>query len=184
MKKFFLFAAVAMLAVGSVVIFADEDNEHERKEVYHKKSYLVSGNTKLYKNECGACHMAYQPEFLPKRSWKKMMLTLEDHFGTDATLEKEEFQQILEYLLENASDNKAVYGDIGKMGKRIYPNTSPLRISETPYFKKEHREIPKRFIKQKAVKSLANCNACHTNAQSGSYSEKEIYIPNYGRWDD
>lgn len=173
MKKFFLFAAVVMLAVGSVVIFADEDNDYERKEVYHKKSYLVSGNTKLYKNECGACHMAYQPQFLPKQSWKKIMQTLDDHFGVDATLDLEESKQIAEYLFTNAS-----YKNIDENRKVL------LRITEKRDFKREHREIPKRFIKQKSVKSLANCNACHTNAQSGSYSEKEIYIPNYGRWDD
>ncbi|MCC6543576.1 MAG: hypothetical protein IT392_03630 [Nitrospirae bacterium] len=34
------------------------------------------------------------------------------------------------------------------------------------------------------VKSLINCNACHTRAAAGSYDELEIKIPGFGRWDD
>ena len=49
---------------------------------------------------------------------------------------------------------------------------------------REHREIPKKLILQPEVKSFANCNACHTKAESGSYREREIRIPNYGRWED
>ena len=166
------------LLVGSITLYGDDDR---KKQPYTSEA---SKDFQLYKTECGACHMAYQPEFLPKRSWEKMMRTLADHFETDATLDKEESEQILAYLLRNAADSKPVYGDIGKMGKRIEPKTIPLRISETPYFKKEHREISKRLITQKEVKSIANCTACHTKAESGDYSERNIFIPNYGKWDD
>jgi len=166
------------LFLGGTALYADSD---EKKQIYNQEKSKAS---LLYKTECGACHMAYQPEFLPKRSWKKMMNTLADHFDTDASLDKEEAKEILAYLLRNAADAKPVYGDIGKIGKRIKPNTTPLRISETPYFKKEHREIPKRLIVQKEVKSIANCAACHTKAKSGDYSEHNIFIPNYGKWDD
>ncbi|MDH5218993.1 MAG: diheme cytochrome c, partial [Gammaproteobacteria bacterium] len=40
----------------------------------------------LYKEECSACHMAYQPGLLPARSWEKMMDNLADHFGENAEL--------------------------------------------------------------------------------------------------
>jgi hypothetical protein len=53
-----------------------------------------------------------------------------------------------------------------------------------PYFIRKHREIPRRIIKQKEVKTLSNCTACHTTAEKGVYSERAIRIPNYGRWDD
>ena len=171
-------AITITLIMGSVSIYADNDR---KKQPYTSE---VSKASQLYKTECGACHMAYQPEFLPKRSWKKMMQTLEDHFETDATLDKEEHKQILAYLLRNAADSKPVYGDMGKMGRRIDPNSTPLRISGTPYFKKEHREIPKRLISQKEVRSIANCTACHTKAENGDYSERNLFIPNYGKWDD
>ena len=169
----------AMLLLGSV-LYADDD-KYERNQPYTAETGKA---TALYKTECGACHIAYQPKFLPKRSWEKTMRTLSDHFETDATLEKEEYEVIISYLLRNASDAKHVYGDIGKMGRKIPADQTPLRISEIPYFKKEHREIPKRLILQKEVKSIANCAACHTKAEQGNYSESTIFIPNYGKWDD
>ena len=58
-----------------------------------------------------------------------------------------------------------------------------LRISQTPHFVKEHREITQKMITQPEVKSIANCTACHTKAETGSYREREIHIPNYGRWE-
>jgi nitrate/TMAO reductase-like tetraheme cytochrome c subunit len=36
------------------------------------------------KQECGTCHMAFQPGFLPARSWNRIMDGLADHFGEDA----------------------------------------------------------------------------------------------------
>ena len=157
------------------------DNDRKKKQPFTVETSKAS---LLYKTECGACHMAYQPEFLPIRSWEKTMRTLADHFKTDATLDKEEYDIIKAYLLSNASDTKSVSGDIGKMARRIKADQTPLRISETPYFKKEHREIPKHLIIQKEVKSIANCVACHTKAEKGNYSEHNIFIPNYGKWDD
>jgi mono/diheme cytochrome c family protein len=140
----------------------------------------------LYRQECAACHMAYQPEFLPKRSWKKMMSdkALQDHFGTDATLEESDRQKIAAFLEANSADSKATGKYFRKIARSIPDRATPLRISETPYFKKEHREIPRRLITQTEVKSIANCAACHRTADKGYYGERDIVIPNYGRWDD
>ena len=128
--------------------------------------------------------MAYQPEFLPKRSWKKMMSGLEDHFGVDATVEAEDEKMLSVYLRDNAADSKRVGKHFAKTAASIGANDAPLRISNTPYFKKEHSEIPQKYIDQKELKSIANCNACHQTAQQGDYRERGIFIPNYGPWDD
>ena len=40
----------------------------------------------LVKKECGSCHMAFSPQLLPKRSWQKLIDTLADHFGENASL--------------------------------------------------------------------------------------------------
>jgi len=199
MKKLILLIIAGILAV-SFVMAEDEDKyekEYKEKTFFEKlfKKFKEEEDKPtttrtlvqiepLYKQECGACHMPYQPEFLPKRSWKKMMATLEDHFGVDATLEKEDEEKILKYLLANAADSKKVYGEFNEFLESIPKNKTPLRISEIPYFKKEHRKIPKKYISQKEVKTIANCNACHKKAQSGDYSERYIDIPNYGRWED
>ncbi|MDK9694692.1 MAG: diheme cytochrome c [Sulfurimonas sp.] len=48
----------------------------------------------------------------------------------------------------------------------------------------KHRELSAKHIEQKEVKSLANCMACHTKSDKGSYNEREINIPNFGKWED
>ena len=138
----------------------------------------------IYQKECGSCHMAYQPQFLPQRSWNKMMKNLDNHFDVDATLDANDNKMILAYLISNAGDVKSGTKHFAKMSNSVASNETPLRISQTPYFLREHRGVPKRFIEQKEVKSLANCSACHTTATQGNYSERAIKIPNYGRWED
>ncbi|MBV5278774.1 MAG: cytochrome C, partial [Campylobacteraceae bacterium] len=44
------------------------------------------------------------------------------------------------------------------------------------------RKIALKLIEQKEVGTLANCMACHTSANKGNYSERNIVIPNYGSW--
>ena len=167
MKKYLIAATIAALLSG-VSLFAQDAKMAE----------------KTYQKECGVCHMAYQPQFLPQRSWNKMMKGLGNHFDVDATLDANEYKTILIYLTNNAGDGKFVNKHFTRISNSVASNETPLRISQTPYFLREHREIPKRFIEQKEVKSLANCSACHTTASQGSYSQRAIKIPNHGKWED
>ena len=48
---------------------------------------------------------------------------------------------------------------------------SPLRITELPHWVKEHREVAASEWKQSAVRSKANCTACHTGAERGYYED-------------
>ena len=138
----------------------------------------------LYIKECGSCHFAFQPGLLPEKSWLKLMNNLENHFDTDASLVKEDYDKLIEYLRINSSDKAMQYKRSRKMTQSISSYEPPLKITEVPYFIRKHREIPKRLITQNEVKTLSNCTACHTTAQKGIYSERAINIPNYGRWDD
>jgi mono/diheme cytochrome c family protein len=180
MLKLLNLSVAALILVGGVYLYAEE-NEHEEHE-HHSSSYVAKPLTQqekatvaLYQKECGSCHMAYQPQFLSKRSWDKTMSTLDNHFGTDATLDPADHKTIQNYLASHASKNDRMADMKGAVA---------LRISETPYFVHEHREVTKKMVTQPAVKSFANCNACHTQAVNGSYREREIKIPNFGRWED
>ncbi len=193
MKRLLLVVVAAAIAFGFVSLIADDDEyeyrdkrKYSKEYKYNKRASRVAKMPQIYIDECASCHMGYQAEFLPKRSWIKMMKekSLEDHFGTDATLEPEDSRKILDYLVKNAADSKPVGKYYNKIARSIRGNESPLAISETRYFKKEHREIPKRLITQKEVKSIANCMACHTTADKGQYGDRWITIPNYGKWDD
>lgn len=146
-------------------------------------SFAVA-NESLYQKECGSCHMAYQSELLPSKSWGLVMEGLSKHFGVDASLDEADKNSIKEYLVKD-SDKKlpTLRGDLRKFISSI-KDENLTRISEIPYFIKEHREIPKRAIEQDEVKSLAFCNKCHLDAQKGIYDEHKIKIPNFGRIDD
>lgn len=143
-------------------------------------------NMPLYQESCGECHFAYQPGLLPARSWSKMMLpkSLEDHFGENAELPEGDRTKILEFLMENAAD-KSSYKRSVKIVRSLRDDEAPLKISEVPYIKRKHSEIPARMIADnKKVRFLGNCNACHTEAAKGSYDDDTVYIPNFGYWND
>lgn len=174
MKKLFLFTLLL-----STLVFGDNDYSF-----FKNSSGVKPATDEIYLNECGSCHFGFQPGLLPKRSWEKMMGNLEDHFGSDASLEQKDRNYILNYLVENSADNVSGYKRSRKMNSSISNYDTPLKITEVPYFVREHDEIPQRFITQKEVGTLSNCTACHTTAKKGIYSERAIKIPNYGRWDD
>ena len=71
-----------------------------------------------------------------------------------------------------------------KINNSIRSDETPIAVTATRYFINKHKDIRKDLITQKEVKSLSNCMACHTTADKGSYSERDINIPNYGKWDD
>lgn len=137
-----------------------------------------------YKNECSACHFAYQAGLLPSNSWNKIMANLENHFQTDASLDNADFKIISDYLNENSAEKAMNYKRSRKIVNSIKKGDIPESISKTPYMIRKHNEIRASLIIQDEVKGLFNCIACHTTAQKGIYSERDIIIPNYGRWED
>jgi hypothetical protein len=125
----------------------------------------------VVKKECGSCHMPFSPQFLPKRSWQRIMETLSDHFGENASLGESQRKAVLDYLLANAGDGPKA----GRTGRRfaesIASGQTPLRITETPRWVREHREVRADRWKSPNVKSKANCLACHKGAEQGIYEE-------------
>jgi len=128
--------------------------------------------------------MAYPPRLLPTASWEKIMAGLDDHFGDNAELDTEPRQAISAFLLENSRSQTA--GGRGRGFDSLgATDNAPLRISETPHFVREHDRIPARMVKDNPkVLSFSNCNACHTRADQGSFSEHDVQIPGFGRWED
>lgn len=137
-----------------------------------------------YREECGGCHFAYQPGLLPARSWTKVMARLEDHFGENAELPAEDAKGITDYLVENAADH-ADYRRSKKIMNSLRPDEAPIWISKTPYFIKKHNELKREMVLDNPeVGSISKCQACHTKADTGYYTESQILIPGFGRWED
>lgn len=141
-------------------------------------------NNQLYIKECGSCHFPYQPGLLPSNAWNKMMVNLDKHFGTDATLAEEDLQTLSKYLNDNSAEKNMQYKRSNRIVSSLRDGIIPDSISTTPYMIQKHREIRKDLITQKDVKGLFNCMACHRTADKGMYGERDINIPNFGRWED
>lgn len=120
--------------------------------------------------ECSACHMAYQPQFLPTRSWEALMKDLGNHFGESAALDPAVTSDITAYLTANAAD---AGGKKNRLLRGLDDNVTPLRISEMPWWTRAHNELSPKAFKRAGVNSPANCIACHKTADTGYYSEEE-----------
>jgi mono/diheme cytochrome c family protein len=165
---------VALLAMGVAMSAAHADDDEEYGERQSSKMigenrgrdmYGVQMNAK-FKAECSNCHIAYTPNLLPAESWRKIMSGLDKHFGSDASLTDSENKEITAFLVSNASN-------------RWKAPTSPLRITETAWFKQKHnsREVSPAVWKNPKVKSPSNCGACHTRADKGDFNEDDIRMP-------
>ncbi len=121
----------------------------------------------VYRDECGACHVAYPPQLLPAASWRELMRTLDRHFGADAGLEPQQAAAILDGLVAQA-----------RRRPEAAPRGGPvLRITQTAWFRHEHDEVPARLWKGPAVKGAAHCAACHRRAEAGDYGERTLRLP-------
>ncbi len=120
--------------------------------------------------ECGSCHMAFQPAFLPARSWNRMVDELANHFGEDASLPADTVKAIRDYYAANAGDVVS-RGRAGKFMRWVAPGGSPQRITENPDFLRKHNRIPERVWKDPKVVTKSNCPACHVGAEQGRYDD-------------
>ena len=186
-KTLALAALAAVTATLLVPVAADDDGDEyyeHRRPVWglNARPGVAPVANARYREECGACHMAYPPGLLPALSWERIMATLDNHFGENAELDESTRVAILNYLLNNAA-GRSDY----RLSNRMVWNLRyvPTRITELPYFRREHREIPPQRVQgNPKVRSFSNCNACHRYAERGSFSEREIHIPGYGRYED
>jgi cytochrome c553 len=151
--------AVVVLIMGATmpVAHADDDEDEGRQPAVSNAKWV---------SECGACHVAYPPRYLPAESWRAIMSGLDKHFGSNAGLDAASANEITAFLEKNADTRKHE-----TLAKPL------LRITETRWFKSEHREVAAHNWKNPKVKSRANCGACHTKAESGDFSEDNVKIP-------
>ena len=122
-----------------------------------------------YVAECGSCHVTFRAQTLDAASWTAVLAGLDQHFGSDATLDPQALESIRAYLERSA---------------RSHPtraNERPLlRISETRWFRGEHDEVPARLWQAPDAVRPADCAACHRDAAQGSYSERSLRLPKKG----
>ncbi len=94
------------------------------------------------------------------------MKNLGKHYGTDASLEAADIQQISQWLAQT-----------GGTYKRVVESSKEDRLTTTSWFAKKHNDIDAATFKRAAIKSPANCAACHTKAADGNFDEDFVRIP-------
>ena len=154
-------ALAALMLALSAAGMAHADDDHKR--------FTVGPAT--YQQECGGCHLAYPAELLSAQSWRAVMAGLDKHFGSDASLDPATSSELTTFLVSHAGRRAS----LDKAGQPL------LRISETSWFRKEHRDghdgITAGVFQSPEVRSAGNCSACHRAAAEGDYSERGIRIP-------
>jgi nitrate/TMAO reductase-like tetraheme cytochrome c subunit len=127
---------------------------------------VSAAQNRHWKAECGSCHTAYPPQLLPASAWRGIMSGLDKHFGTDASLDADSVAEIGAFLEQHAGTTRRARG------------ARTLRVTESAWFQRKHGEISPTVWTLPAVKSPANCAACHTTADQGDFRERNIRIPN------
>jgi hypothetical protein len=179
-----LIAAGLLLVAVRYAMSGDGEGLLQRFGIESEGVAVAPATDPLYRKECGACHFAYQPGWLPAASWKAIMGDLANHFGDNAELAPEAVASIEAYLVAHAADADPDGRSVAVM-RSLIGRTPPRRITEVPYIARKHRELPTKLVTDNPkVRSLSQCNACHTRADSGSFNEGSVVIPGFGRWDD
>jgi nitrate/TMAO reductase-like tetraheme cytochrome c subunit len=130
------------------------------------KMTMPLGAPSSYEAECASCHMAYPPGLLGQKNWQSMMLSLDKHFGTDASLDVKTQTEITQWLIKNAAT------------RQKYAAFAPEnRITKTAWFIRKHDEVNADVWKRAGIKSPANCSACHADAIKGDFEEDRVRIP-------
>jgi cytochrome c553 len=166
--------AGALLSMAGSAVHADDtllDQDVSRWRAAATRNALPPVEDRAYRTACGGCHLAYQPGLLSAASWEKLLGNLSSHFGDNAELPAAELNVIRNYLLNNAA-GRVPNRISDRLINSIGPGQTPIRISEIPYFVREHRELPADAVAgDPAVRSLSHCGACHTQAEQGRYDE-------------
>jgi mono/diheme cytochrome c family protein len=149
-----LFGFITALGLGTAAL-AEDDKRAPRVPLLPK-----------YQQECAACHVAYPPGLLPAAAWQRVMNGLARHYGTDASLDPATVKELSAWLSANAGTSR-----------RARETPPGDRITRSAWFVREHDEVTAATWKLPAVKSAANCAACHTQADQGDFNEHNIRIP-------
>jgi hypothetical protein len=121
--------------------------------------------------ECSACHMAFPPALLPKRSWTAIMQNLGDHFGENAELDPDATRRIADYLTANAADGG---GANSRVLRGLPAAAAPLRITELPWWRQKHDRkgrVAPATLKRRGAKLESDCVACHADAARGYFDD-------------
>ena len=144
----FTAALLAYGAAGLAVADSDDDDDDDN---------VAPVTNATYAEECGACHMAYQPGLLPAAAWQQIMRTdaLADHYGDDASLADDVSADITAYLSVNSSGKASpLAGLCGGRAGSVTCRASPRRVTSSTSMTRSRR-VWSRATRRSAVSATA-----------------------------
>jgi hypothetical protein len=129
-----------------------------------------------WSEECGSCHLAFHPSLLPARSWQRIFVERDRHFGEDLALEDPIREELLAFAAANAAERGTTEAAF-KITRSLKADETPLRITQTPYWIKKHADIAESDWLLPQVKSKVNCAGCHQDAEAGTFEDAAMRIP-------
>lgn len=131
----------------------------------------------VWRSECGTCHLAFHPSLLPARSWQRLLGDQDRHFGDDLALSADTLAALARYAQSQSAERR-----LTEAAWRIDTTTpatqAPLRVTETPYWKRKHRTIPETRWTAGPIHGRSDCAACHLDADLGTFEDAAMRMPN------
>ena len=139
-KGIILLVALSLMTNGVFYAALADHNEHKERKRHQRryrnssehdgKGHLKPVDNPTYKEICGDCHFAYQPELLPSGSWEKILAGLADHNGEEIEINQESKKIISEYLKANSAEYSSTKTAV-KITKSLRGQT-PMSITDVP----------------------------------------------------
>ena len=134
----------------------------------------------LWLAECAtACHEGFHPALLTEVSWRRVAASFDDHFGEELNLDKAERQEILAFLIASSAEKRKSEVSMQAL-LSTNKNNAPIRVTETLFWQKVHSKLDKKLFLRDNIRTVANCKACHMDADGGLFEDMNIFIPPLG----
>lgn len=128
----------------------------------------------MYAEQCGACHLAFPPSLAPAATWDRLLADLRHHFTADATLSGEQVAHLRAWLDANAAEHWDTRP--AHLLRSPAPDGS-LRITDTPGWRRAHRQIAPATFSAAPVYRRSACEECHADAATGRFAPQRIAMP-------
>lgn len=165
--------SLAIAAVGVAALYLMSSGWPSGYAEARARASAAKPSPTRWTKECGGCHLAYSPAFLPRRSWERMLREQDQHFGEDLSLSPAAAKALLDEA--NAPQSPSWAG--WKLAASAQPADAPQRITELGFWRHAHRDLPAASFKSPVSSGRHDCESCHLDAASGIFQPRMIQKP-------
>lgn len=172
----YLGVLITVVVVMATLLYFDGYLQESADDLYQPYTGPILPDNAAWRENCNECHFAFHPSLLPARSWQKIFDDQHKHFGDDLDLDNDIKAELLKFHLDNAAE-KGLTEPARKILYYTPTNSTPIRITETVYWKKKHEDIKDVYWQHEKVVTKGNCEACHLDAKQETYEDSDMRLP-------